>query len=430
MSFFLQFMFWVINFTIAIIAINAIYYILMGRIVTAIKVFVAEVVILILQCTFVTIFFFGGTPKDFACLYSKYSMKSMNSIIDLIPTGEGVKKPFKWVVNKSTGLVAQIMDCENHQPPPEQSDNWKVTDFKVSPVVYGSGLSEGWVKLRMSNLGMTGENEAMGSVQFENTKSIFMSLDNTGGHNFNCNIEGGTLIYPKEKLSFPNALTFNAYCNSNGNGSDTRFECNFSRGNIIAKLNGQGITKEELILLLGLQVGGFMNLNPFSSYNLELTYSNDAVEYSVFNLFWTAFTGEWIKRDIFENLLSGIGGLVTTCPECKLFLSQYKLDGISINFLKTCYRKSIDAPTALKILLKTSVLLLESPGTSDAAYKLLCKFLPDLAGGGAAAMAAKLTVIIDGGWRILALVPQTWDVLNTSKVEDISGIDIKAVCTK
>lgn len=308
--------------------------------------------------------------------------------------------------------------------------SFKITGFNWAKRTYSGYLGDGWVKATLSGLRMTNATEATAIITLKNTKAVYMQLTTTGGSGYLTTLDNNILLYPQEEITFQGKLNFQPICDLN-NKYNVYFDFNFSRGELT------GCTFQEMLLRLALSVGAPLPLNPFAFIGLHIGYSNQAIYNSVLNIFWTAITGEWLKRNQIENAINllNLYDLFDLCPECK---SIWKVNGIDIyttgefspEIFTILYKKGIDPQTGLSMLFKTFIAMLNNPITKDLAFEIAKKCLPAvLTEGGAAALSASLSVIVTGGWRALALAPIAWDVWNTQKVEDMSGVVISPVCT-
>ena len=307
--------------------------------------------------------------------------------------------------------------------------SFKISSFNWAKQTYTGTLGDGWVKATLSDIKMINATEATATVTLINTKSIFMLLITTGGSGYSETLDNNILLYPQEQKTFKGKLRFQPICDLN-NTYKVYYDFNFSRGELT------GCTFEEMVLRLALSVGSPLPLKPFAFYGLHIGYSNQAVYNSVLNIFWTAATGDWLKHDQIENTINLLNmyDLFDLCPECKSiwsidFFRNYTTGEFSPELLSILYQKGIDPQIGLSLLLKTFIAMLNNPITKDLAFEVAKKCLPAvLTEGGAAALAANLSIIVTGGWRVLALAPIAWDVWNTQKVEDMSGVVISPIC--
>jgi len=301
----------------------------------------------------------------------------------------------------------------------------KVSGFNWINRNYSGNLGDGWVKVTLSDIKMINETEATATITLKNNKAIFMQLSSMGGSGYLNTLDKDILLYPQEERIFEGKLKFQPECDLN-NKSKVYFEFNFSRGELT------GSTYQEVVLQLALSVGAPLTLQPFAFYGLNIGFSNQAVYNSVLNIFWTAATGEWLKRDQIENAINllSVYDLFDLCPECKTIWKETGIEEFSPELLSILYQKGIDPQTGLSLFFKTFIAMLKNPITQDLASQVAKKYLPAiLTEGGAKTLASNLSVIVTGGWRVLMLAPIAWDVWNTQKVEDLSGVVINPVCT-
>jgi len=369
------------------------------------------------------------TNKELCDLILKYNINDVleDDISFLKKQGFDPQSVVEYAMNHPEAILECLfnltIDLSQNEP------TLKVAGFNWALRKYSGNLSVGWVKISLSEIKMINETEAIATITLKNTKSIYMLLTNSGGSGYMNSLGNGILLYPQEQITFPDKLKFQPDCDLI-NTYKVNFEFNFSRGELT------GCTFQEMVTRLALSVGAPLPLKPFAFYGLNIGYSNQAVYNSVLNIFWTAVTGEWLKRDQIENAINllNLYDLFDLCPECKTiweidFFKNYTTGEFSPELLSILYQKGIDPQTGLSLFLKTFIKMLENPVTRDLAYEVAKKFLPSaLTQGGAAVLAANLSVIVTGGWRVMALAPIAWDVWNTQKVEDISGVEISPVC--
>ncbi|ROL59981.1 hypothetical protein D9V86_09995 [Bacteroidetes/Chlorobi group bacterium ChocPot_Mid] len=274
-----------------------------------------------------------------------------------------------------------------------------------------------WISVTVSDLKIVSKSEGTCIVTFKNNKALFFELMRTGGISIKSFPEPGLLLYPYESYKYQIPLKFDLVCKKDYN---IRYGFNFSRGEFT------GITREEfLIKMLAYQVGNPIVFNPLLFSDMKIGFSNNAVFYNTFNIFWSAIIGSSWKRDMNDNAISALGFLIARCPECREILNNYYLSDFTADFLKIANRKGIDPLTAFSITLKVFIGLLNNPVTRDLAYGILVQYLPaELTAGGAAALSASLGAILLGVPRIITLAPITWDVLWTQEVEKISTVNI------
>lgn len=300
---------------------------------------------------------------------------------------------------------------------------YKVDGFRITPVYYGQSLGAGWVKIQVpAPLYDKISGIATADIMLENTKSLFMYLEQTGGNAYTTSLAPGVLLYPKEKLVFSKALVFKPQCSDINNG--ITFEFSFSRGELT------GTTLYNELIKMGIVEGAFLYLMPFAQNTMLTGWTNEAAYFNSINILWAAITGEWIKRDNIENAIAALNvkDLLLKCPECAEIFEQAGISEFTPEYLQIAYERGINPATALSVVLKVYIALLNNPITRDIAWEILGKYLPSaLTGGSAAVLAANLTIIVGAGWRICALAPIMIDSLGTLKVEDLSGVQITPI---
>lgn len=273
-----------------------------------------------------------------------------------------------------------------------------------------------WVSLFVSDLKFLNKTEGTCSVTFINNKSLFMELTSLGGNNYSNSAEIGLILYPKESYKYPKPLKFHIFCDKD---YYVRFEFNFSRGEFT------GISREEFLLCSGITAGSIFYLYPDCMKKMSnIGFSNNALIFSVLDLYWTAMFGDWLKRDMVENGINAIFGFMDLCPECDEVVAAY-FGGRKI--VPDLYKLSreVSPQNLISFFIKISVILLQTPSTKDAVFSILSKYLPStLTAGGAAVLAQNLSVILIGGTRVLALAPMVYDSWDTQRVEDISAFKI------
>lgn len=275
-----------------------------------------------------------------------------------------------------------------------------------------------WVSVSVSDLKLISKNEGSCIITFTNNKDIFLELIGTGGVNYDNTVNNGLLLFPKESIRFPYPLKFHIYCDKD---YYIRFEFNFSRGEFI------GMTKSDFINCSGIMPGAFLFLISDCIKKQNIGYSNNAIKFSVIDLFWTAMFGERLKRDAVENGINAILGLLDLCPECDEIVFQYFG---SRKIIPDLYKlsRNISPQNLISFIIKISIVLLENPSTQKAAFNILSKYLPAaITSGGASVLAKNLSTILLSGARVLALAPIAYDVWDTQKVESRSAIKITPI---
>ncbi|MBS4028393.1 MAG: hypothetical protein KGZ58_07125 [Ignavibacteriales bacterium] len=286
-------------------------------------------------------------------------------------------------------------------------------------------LTKNWIKVSIDNLKINDSKRGVveADVTFENTKALFfelaLSMFTEGSGEPQPPAETGLLLYPKETIT--KHLRFNVSCNDAGVGNGSTVQYIFSRGEYT------GSTLEEMLLRLGFVFNAPLLLKPFSVFGLNIGFSNKAVYMSTLDIFWTAATGEWLKRDLIENDLSALGTVLEGCSECADALEPIG-GSLTGDFIGTLYTGKIEPQFAVKVLFEFCIRALRNPIYKDLVFEILKKHVGVLAVGGAKVLAQNLTVIVSGGGRILALLPIAWDVWGTRDVKDYQSIEFKPKC--
>ena len=365
------------------------------------------------------------TNKELCDLIIKYNISDVleDDISFLTKQGYDPESVVEYSMNHPEAILKCLFNMSVDLTQNELS--FKITDFNCVNRIYTGNLGEGWVRATLTDIHMINATVATATITLKNTKAIFMQLTTAGGSGYSTTLDNNILLYPQEQRVFQGKLIFQPICDLLTT-YNVYYEFNFSRGELT------GCTLQELAVRLALSIGAPLKLNPFSYYGLHIGYSNQAVYNSVLNIFWTAATGEWLKRDQIENAINllSLYDLFDLCPECKTIWAAAGIYDFNPELLTFLYQKGIDPQTGMSLFFKTFIAMLNNPITKDLAFEIAKKNLPAiLTEGGATALASNLSVIVTGGWRVLALAPIAWDVWNSQKVEDMSGVVINPICT-
>ena len=104
-------MFWIINISLMGILITTVFYLIRLQFGSALKYFVGGIVTLILECTLISVFLFGGSPKKFACFYSQYVVYRCDRAINDVAVNETVKTSLRWVSKQGIKMSNSIIGC-------------------------------------------------------------------------------------------------------------------------------------------------------------------------------------------------------------------------------------------------------------------------------------------------------------------------------
>ena len=117
-DFFFIIMFWIINISLMGILITTVFYLIRLQFGSALKYFVGGIVTLILECTLVSVFLFGGSPKKFACFYSQYVVYRCDRAINDVAVNETLKTSLRWVSKQGLKISENIIGCSGNNPEP------------------------------------------------------------------------------------------------------------------------------------------------------------------------------------------------------------------------------------------------------------------------------------------------------------------------
>lgn len=111
-------MFWIINISLMGILITTVFYLIKLQFGSAIKYFVGGIVTLVLECTLVSVFLFGGSPKKFACFYSQYVVYRCDRAINDVAVNETLKTSLRWVSKQGLKISENLIGCSGNNPEP------------------------------------------------------------------------------------------------------------------------------------------------------------------------------------------------------------------------------------------------------------------------------------------------------------------------
>ncbi len=312
-----------------------------------------------------------------------------------------------------------------------KKNTYELCDYEWSYNNSNPSLNKGWVNVTIDKIDIINKKtgEARVYFSFENTTSLFFQLDlsnlhiaqNGVGHNppTTCDF----ILFPKEKKQYYQPIRLITDCSKNNNDGVYNFQFNFSRGELT------GIALQDFITRI--TSANFLPI-PFSQtlafYGLNVGFSNEAAKLNILNILWTAATGDWLSRDLFENATSGLNGLLDVGLEnkcdAKLFLLRLKPD-----IIKSIYQQDIDPLTFLSAVFKLCDCILTNPTTSKLVIDKIKDIFPGLATSSLKEFAANFGNLVAGYWRVFSLIPITKDVWDTQQiVTDYTSIDIKLKC--
>jgi hypothetical protein len=107
-------MFWIINISLMGILITTVFYLIRFQFGSALKYFVGGIVTLILECTLVSVFLFGGSPKKFACFYSQYVVYRCDRVVNDLTVNETVRTSLKWISKQGLNISEKIIGCSGN----------------------------------------------------------------------------------------------------------------------------------------------------------------------------------------------------------------------------------------------------------------------------------------------------------------------------